>query len=249
MNVKLLLVLSLFVFQSGFSQTRTYLKGVVLYDNSLLQNVEVINKTSEKHVKTNENGEFLIAAKANDSLLFYSKNFYLKRIKISKELLEQNNLTILMIVKPEELEEVIVEKVEGISLKGSKSYEEEMINKYKTDKFDNTETPQAMRDGTFVNGLNFIAIGKKILQLISKDKENKKEAPEIALATLARKTCEPKFFTQTLKLKPEEIDLFLQFCDADPESKKLNDSSNVLSIMDFLTLKNKEFQKLKEDVK
>ncbi len=250
MKTKLLLVLFLFVFQFGFSQTREYLSGVVTYDNFLLQNVDVINKTSEKSTKTNDQGEFLIVAKENDSLLFYSKNFYLKRIKVSKVQLAQNNLTVLMIAKPEELEEIVVERVKDFSVRGSKAYEQEKIDKYNTDKFDNSETPQAMRDGTFVNGLNFVTIGKILIGLFTKDKETKKEAgPEIEFSILAKKTCDQKFFTEILKLNPEEIELFLQFCGADPKSKTLNNQTNVLTIMDFLTIKNKEFQKEKLDAK
>ena len=246
MKAKLLLAMFLFVFQFGFSQTREYLKGVVSYDDFLLENVEVINKNSQKSTKTNDKGEFLIVAKANDSLLFYSKNFYLKRIKVSKAQLEQNNLSVFMVVKPEELDEVVVEKVQAMSLRGSKAYEQEKIDKYKTDKFDNNEGYNAMREGTFVNGLNFAEIGKRLLGLLKKDKDSEKEdILEIEFATLAKNTCEKEFFAETLKLKPEEIDLFLQFCDLDPKAKELKENSNVLSMMDFLTAKNIEFQKIK----
>lgn len=249
MNIKLLLVLSLFVFQCGLSQTAKPLKGSVSYDGFLLQDVDVINKTSEKVVKTNEKGEFVIDAKVNDSLLFYRKNFYLKRIKISSLQLEKNNLNVSMLVKPEELEEVVVERVESMSLKGSKGYEQSKLDEYKTEKFDNKEGHDAMRDGTFVNGLNFVNIFKKISGLFAKEKDSQKEAvSEIEFATAAKKTCGKDFFTQNLKLKPEEIDLFLQFCNADPKSKMLDENTDVLSMMDFLIIKNKEFQKLKKEV-
>ncbi|MGQ7945573.1 hypothetical protein [Flavobacterium sp. WC2509] len=245
MKVKLLITLSLFVCQFGFSQAREYLGGVVSSDEFLLQNVDVINKTSEKSTRTNENGEFLIVAKENDSIFFYSKNFYLKKIKVSKAQLEQNKLNVLMIVKPEELDEVVVERVQSLSFRGSKAYEQEKIDEYKTKKFDNNEGYQAMRRGTFVNGLNFAEVGKRLLRLLKKDKETIKEAPETEFAILAKNTCDQKFFTDSLKLKPEEIDLFLQFCDLDSRSKKLKENNNVLSMMDFLSAKNIEFQKLK----
>lgn len=245
MNIKLLLAFFLFIFQFCFSQTAKPLKGSVSYDGFLLQDVDVINKTSEKVVKTNEKGEFVIDAKANDSLLFYRKNFHLKRVKISSLQLEKNNLNVLMLVKPEELDEVVVERVESMSLKGSKKYEQSKLDEYKTEKYDNVEGHQAMRDGTFVNGLNFISIFKKISGLFAKEKDSQKDSLlEIEFATAAKKTCDKEFFTKNLKLKPEEIDLFLQFCDTDPKSKILNENSDVLSMMDFLIIKNKEFQKL-----
>lgn len=250
MNLKFSVLLSLFVLQLSFSQTTKSLKGVVSYDGFLLQNIDVINKTSKDFAKTNDKGEFVIDAKASDSLFFYRKNFYLKRMKITQEELERNSLIVEMIIRPEELDEVVVERVEGISLKGSKTYEQDKINEYATQKFDNTEGHQAMRDGTFVNGLNFIAVAKIIAGLFIKEKEtNVKALPENGFSTLAKKICQQKFFTHNLKLETEEIDLFLQFCDADPKSKNVLEQSNVLKMMDFLTIKNTEFQKLKNEFK
>lgn len=246
MKVKLLIALSLIVCQFGFSQTEKLLKGVVSSENFLLYNVDVINKTSQKSTKTDDKGEFIIAVKPNDSLLFYIKDFNLKRLKVSSKQIELNNLQVEMFKKAEQLEEVVVEKKQNITLSKDKKYEQSKLDEYATEKFDNREGYQAMRRGTFVNGLNFITIGKKLLQLFSKEKEPEKETPpEIEFAVLAKNTCDQKFYLETLKLKPEEIDLFLQFCDLDPKSKKIMEHNNVLSMMDFLIAKNIEFQKLK----
>src|SRR6187431_1881775 len=111
MKIKLLFIFSLIACQFGFSQTEMLLKGVVSSDNFLLQNVDVINKTSLKSAKTNKKGEFVITVKANDSLLFYTKDYYLKRLKLSNEQIGQNNLQVVMIKKPEELEEVLVNQM------------------------------------------------------------------------------------------------------------------------------------------
>jgi hypothetical protein len=245
MKVKLLLAIFLLVNQFSFSQTEKLLKGVVSSDNFLLQNVDVINKTSQKSTKTNDKGEFLIAVTANDSLLFYSKDFNLKRLKVSPKQIELSNLQVIMFKKAEELDEVIVAKKQDLKLSKDKKYEQSKLDQYTTEKFDNREGYQAMRRGTFVNGLNFVTIGKKLLGLFSKEKEPEIESPpEIEFATLAKNSCDQKFFTDNLKLKPEQIELFLQFCEADPKSKTVTNDNNILSIMDFLSAKNIEFQKL-----
>lgn len=246
MKVKLLLAIFLLVHQFSFSQTEKLLKGVVSSDNFLLQNVDVINKTSQKSTTTNENGEFEIAVKPNDSLLFYIKDFNLKRLKVSPKQIELNNLQIEMLKNAEELEEVLVTKKQNLKLSKDKKYEQSKLDGYATEKFDNREGYQAMRNGTFVNGLNFVTIGKKLLDLFSKEKEPEKEALEIEFAVLAKNTCDQKFYLETLKLKPEQIELFLQFCEADPKSKTVAKDNNILSMMDFLTIKNKEFQKLQK---
>jgi hypothetical protein len=246
MNVKILLILIFLVCQFSFSQTEKLLKGVVSSDNFLLKNVDIINKTSKKSTTTNEKGEFVIEAKVNDSLLIYAKDYNLKRLKVSPKQIELNNLQIIMIKNIEELEEVVIAKKQNLKLSKDKKYEQSKRDEYATEKFDNREGYQKMRKGTFVNGLNFVTIRKKLKDLLAKEKEPEKEAlPEIEFETLAKNTCDQKFFTESLKLKPEEIDLFLQFCDTDPKSKKLIENSNVLSMMDFLTIKNIEFQKIK----
>lgn len=245
MKVKLLFFLFLLLHQFSFAQTEKLLKGVVSSENFLLLNVDVINKNSQKSTKTNDKGEFVIAVKANDSLLFYTKDYYLKRLKVSKEHIGQNNLQVVMIKKPEELDEVVVEKSHSIKLNIDKAYEQG-----KRDEIDVINSVESIKkrtvyEGTIDNGMNFIAIGKKILDLFIKEKEPEKEAsPEIEFLTLARSICEEKFYLETLKLKPEEIDLFLQFCETDPKSKTLIRHHNVLSMMDFLMAKNIEFQKL-----
>jgi len=248
MNVKLLLILSLFVFQLSFSQTEKFIKGTVSSEGFLLQNVDVINKTSKQATKTNENGEFTIAAKVNDSLLFYAKVYHLQRLKVTPEQAISNNLKIVMVKKAEELDEVVITTM---PINGSGGwYSAAAANEIAVQKSYDAANNRTVYDGTIDNGMNFVELGKKILRLFKKDKESTKEGlPGIEFATVAKKTCDQKFFIKTLKLKPEEIELFLQFCDIDPKSKKLKENANVLSMMDFLTIKNIEFQKLKQEVK
>jgi hypothetical protein len=235
MKVKLLLTVLLFVFQLSFSQTEKLLKGIISSSNYVLKNVNVINKTSEKSTTTNEKGEFVIAAKVNDSLLFYTKDYYLKRIKLSNEQIEQNNLQVEMIKKPEELEEVVVNQMKSIKLSKDKNHEQGKLDNIEVDKR-GAKIRTGVYDGSIENGMT------KIIRLFGPEKT----LPEIEFATVAKNTCDTIFFTKNLKLKPEEVGLFLQFCDADSRSKKLIGNLNILSMMDFLTIKNKEFQIQKE---
>lgn len=249
MKVKLLLVFSLLTFQFVFSQNEKLLKGIVSSENFLLSNVDVINKRSKQVSTTNVNGEFAIFVKANDSLIIYGKGYIFQRLKVKSEQIELNNLRIIMDRNPEELDSVLITRTNKIKLNLNTWREQSKRDEITAEKNPYTENKVVMvRGNTFVNGLNFWGIGKKVVELLSKKKESEKETSneiEIEFATLAKNTCEEKFFTDNLKLKPEEIELFLRFCDADPKSKKLNSQTNILEIMDFLTAKNIEFQKLK----
>jgi hypothetical protein len=250
MKVKLLFALCLLVCQFSFSQTENSLKGKVSFDNILLQNVDVINKTSKISTTTNEKGEFIITAKANDSLYFYAKEYYLQRLKLTSNQIVQNNLVVLMLKKPEELEEVVIRTVasSAITLRGDKKYEQGTTDEMTLAKA--ARKPKTgVYDGTIENGANIMRISEMILGLFIKEKEEvKKTVPKIEFIALAKNTCDQKFYLETLKLKPEQIELFLQFCEADPKSKALIKNHNVLSMMDFLSFKNIEFQRLKSQV-
>ncbi len=100
-------------------------------------------------------------------------------------------------------------------------------------------------DGSITNGPDLIKIGKLIIDLFKKDKtETKNKIPEIKFYELAKNKNYQEYYSKSLNLKPDEIELFLQFCDADPKSKIVAQNNNSLEMMDFLFAKNLEFKKL-----
>ena len=108
MKVKLLTTISLFSYQLSISQTEKLVHGKVISNNNPLNKVEVINKTAKTSTRTNDLGEFSILVRAKDSLLFFSKDYFFKRLKLTQEEIDQNNILVNMIIKPEELDEVVV---------------------------------------------------------------------------------------------------------------------------------------------
>lgn len=246
MRVKLLTIISFFSYQLSISQSEKLLHGKVLSQNSVLEGVEVINKTAKTSTTTNDLGEFLIPVNVKDSLLFYAKDYFFSRLRVSKENTETNNLAINMILKPEELREVVITKIKLEKVKIS----QQDINEIKLAKQSRPlQKYTGVYDGTITSGIDFIAIGKGIFNLLKKDEEPKNAIPKIDFKTLIAKTVPDTFFIKDLKLNPDEKELFLQFCDADPKSKTLLEHPNILGTMDFLTAKNEEFKKLKTEPK
>ncbi|CAN1570350.1 hypothetical protein MCETHM1_03162 [Flavobacteriaceae bacterium] len=249
MKVKLLLVFSLFTSQFSFSQNQELLQGKVINQNLPIKGVAIINFNTKAQTSTDKFGNFSIAAKKNDLLVFISKNYELKKLLVNEKLYDEKGLTVYLNLKPEELEEVVITKMSSLKLSGTKGYEQGKVDEITLDKAA-SKPRTGVYDGTIENGADINRIFGMVLGLFIKDKEPPKDkGPEIEFATLAKNTCNQKFYLETLKLKPEEIDLFLQFCDTDPKSKKLIENTNVLSMMDFLTIKKIEFKKLKEVVK
>ncbi|MDO8316619.1 MAG: hypothetical protein Q7T12_03770 [Flavobacterium sp.] len=231
-----------FVLQSGFSQTEKLIHGKVLYEQFPVEKVDVVNFISKKVSITNAAGEFSIVVKAGDELIFISKNHDIKKIVLNQKTIDKNNLITYLILKPEQLEEVVITKMPSIKLSTDKAYEQGKLDQYAVEKSARS-LKTGVYNGSIENGMDLMRIGGMILKLFIKEKEGVKETPQIEFKQLAKSSCDQKFYIKTLKLKPEEIPLFLQFCDADPQSKTLIDS-NVLSMMDFLSTKNVEFKKL-----
>lgn len=235
MKIKLLTIISFFTYQLSVSQTEKTLNGKVLSHNLALKNVEVINKTAKTSTRTNELGEFSILVRPKDSLLFFSKNYLFTRLKITAKEIETNNLIVNMILKPEELNEVVINKIEFDKVKiSADEVADILISKSAKDLFWNT----GVNDGSIREGLrvSFPLKGKQKKTIEVADDRFKK---------LVVATCPPDFFLKNLKIKPEEKELFIDFCEADPKSKTLLEHPNVLNVMDFLYVKNDEFKKLK----
>lgn len=247
MRVKLLTTISFFTYQLSISQTEKLLHGKVFSQNSVLKGVEVINKTAKTSTVTNDLGEFSISVNVKDSLLFFSKDYFFSRLRVSKENMETNNLVVNMILKPEELNEVVVLNKESKAVWLTKEDIKEIkLNAHKS----KVGIPIAgYKEAIMPLGTDFIYLGKQIYNLFKKEEETKTENPKFDFIQLIENTLKPDFFTKDLKLKPEEKELFIAFCDADPKSKLLLEHPNILATMDFLYAKNEEFKKLKTDVK
>lgn len=241
MHVKLLIVIFLIISPYTFSQTKKILTGKAISQNEALKDVEVINKTTKISTKTNVLGEFSISVAPEDSLIFFAKNYYFKRVKIAANDFD-NNFTVNMIVQPLELNEIIVSNNKITDVRLSK----EDIRSIKL----NSSRPRpglqiaGYKEMTIPNGIDFIRVGKQILELIKKEKPVVKKIPKANFVDYLNSTITADFFIKDLKLKPEEKALFIQFCEADPKSSEVVENNNILNTMDFLYYKNTEFKEL-----
>lgn len=236
-------IILLFVYQFGFSQTEKLIHGKVLHEQFPVEKVDVVNFSSKKIVITNAAGEFSIMVKSGDELIFISKDHDIKKIVLDEKTVYKNNLLISLILKPQELKEVVITKIPAIKLSTDKAYEQGKLDKLAVEKSARS-LKTGVYNGSIENGMDLMRIGGMILKLFIKEKEVVKETAQIEFKQLAKSSCDKKFYHQTLKLKPDQIELFLEFCDADPKSKIVAQSNNVLTVMDFLFAKNIEFKKL-----
>lgn len=231
----LFVILLLFQFQFSFSQTEKLLQGRVLSGDFPVEGVEIVNLVTEKTTKTNSNGRFSILIKADNMLVFVSEKYEYKRLFLDKEFLDKNNFTILLTRKPEQLEEVVITKISLPKIK----FDKNIASQLTIEKAAINRKPTGVYDGTIENGMGItIPLGS-----------GRKKIHQIEFKELVKKTNDEKYYLEILKLKPEELGLFIEFCDADPKSKTVLENVNSLSLMDFLLAKNIEFKKLPRLVK
>jgi hypothetical protein len=246
MKVKLLTTISFFTYQHGISQTEKLLHGKVISQKYFLKNVEVINKTAKTSTTTNEIGNFEILVNLKDSLIFFSKEYSFRRLEVTSENIATNNLLVEMILKPEELNEIIIsnnnlnpvritkDEIKEIKLNSSRPKEGLKIEGYK--------------EAIIPLGVDFIRLGKQIQNILKKEDKIKVEKTQIDFIEFVKTSLSPDFFIKDLRLKPDEKELFLHFCNADPKSKIFLEHPNVLALMDFLFVKNEEFNKLETEI-
>ena len=136
---KVILLIALMISALAVAQEtdRRLLRGKVLYRNSNVVNENVINATAEEATITDENGEFLIAVKAGDRLVFTAVNYQLKVVVITEDILKKNRLVVEVVEKVRELEEVVVspenqEKFLEMQNEDFKGYEYEIDRGTKT---------------------------------------------------------------------------------------------------------------------
>lgn len=99
-----------------FSQSQEkLLHGKVLADGDYVQGINVVNLVNEKSAITDADGEFHILAKEDDLLVLSAINFEYKRKIIASEDLKAEIITIQMVPKTNQLDEVVITEYANIN--------------------------------------------------------------------------------------------------------------------------------------
>lgn len=225
---------------------RKPLHGQVLNDSLQVSGGYVFNSSAKIKTFISPEGFFDVLAKANDTLLISSLGFKSKKI-----ILTDKNFTVpLMIVKLESftnnLKEVIVSKTRIPYLVSNQL----MIDKPYFDDEKSSLKNITMPIMGIENGFDFIKVGRMIGDMFRKKKTEKERGDYYEdFNEAAFKAVTADFFTQTLKLKKDEIGLFLIFCENDSRAQSFVKSENKFHLIDFLITKNQEFKRIATFVK
>lgn len=242
MKIKVLCTLFFLMLQFGYSQQ---INGKVVVDNYPVPNVEIVNATTKVIAVSDSQGEFSIAAKYNDEMLFISRNHETKKVVINPLLFINNVLVIDLVLKAEELREVKITTMPSVKISADGAWEQQKIDGYDIENNAVKPVVQGVYTGDIKNGPNFVRIAGMIASLFIKDKEPRQQEKEIvAFKSFADQNCKEEYYIKTLGLKAEHVELFKEFCAADPVSVTIVSANNKLRLMDFLLEKSIAFKKL-----
>ncbi|MFX0557358.1 hypothetical protein ACOCEA_11210 [Maribacter sp. CXY002] len=234
----------IFIFQLTFAMAqddgRVLLRGEVLYKNVSVANEYVINSTTEQATVTNKDGEFAIAVKVGDELVFTAVNYQYEMVKITPEILAKNRLVVAVNEKVTELDEVVVtpedqERYLQVKNEEFKEYEYEVDRGTEVENIALSRAERGMTDG-----INFANIFRAIFK--AKDTAAE-EGPKLLVSDVLRQVYDDQFFVVDLQIPQDKINTFLLYCDERMPTRSLLKKENEFQLIDNLVNLSKSFRK------
>lgn len=258
-KIQLLLIVMMPLF--AFAQVdRSLLKGRIVADSLQVENVTIKNTTANLLTITDAKGNFRLLVKEKDTLIFSAVNFHSSYLIVSHTHLTDDDLTIRLSVKINALDEIIVRpytltgnletdgkkiKVKTVDLNLAAA--DFLTPDVKYNPVDNALKNVMGTPGNAFNGVDFIQLGKGLARLFFKSKPKPLKIEYLTdkiFSDAVKEKFSQQFFFETLKLKPEQIDLFLVYCDdGSSESLALLNPKKEFELIDYLLKKSEEYLK------
>ncbi|MEZ4786529.1 MAG: hypothetical protein R2790_01260 [Flavobacterium haoranii] len=264
-------ILLLFFIQFSFSQEkeREVLVGKVVSDSLEVENITVLNLSSNIGSVSDFDGKFSIKARINDTLVFQGLSFVSKKYVLTESDFLINEFKVKLEGKLNELNEVVVtpNSLTGNLAEDSKKIKVYVPNlagidfsklSFPDDQYSKVANPLEKSGFSPLTGINF----NKILDLFDtaekREKRKKIRAENIANEKWLREVQSESFYdhlmkryshnfiVENLKIKKEDIVSFVAF--ADPGSHQLAEflkSENELKFVEYLVAKSSEFNRNK----
>ncbi|MEN2415467.1 hypothetical protein [Flavobacterium mesophilum] len=223
--------------------TRLSLHGQVVNSSLTIESGYVMNINANSRTFIGSGGLFDILARPKDTLVFTGMAFQSKKIVLTEKDCAEILFKVQLDLVNNQLKEVVVHKDLKVKTLGVGS--QSIVDmQFEDDKQSTAKNTAMYSDQTIKYGTDFVRIFKDVKKLLKKKEDVKEEEiSDIAFVAYAKDNFKPDFFTKTLGLKEDEIDLFLMYCSNDPESKRHVDPDQKFELIDFLINKNKEFKK------
>ena len=248
--------LFLFVFfaMNCFSQKKfALISGKIISSNNSVNNVNIVNLNTKLGTVSNDEGEFEMMVSLNDTLLFSSIEYEIKKIKITGNYLKYKRILVELMPSINELDEVFIE-----GLSGNLNYD---INKVPNDTIKKhtfilkpgdlkKQLPADTHGFLKAPNVNPFSMGGGGVGLPDK----RYEAEQRLKREIARKKQFPlkikkelglDFFTKVLHISEEKIDNFLACCEYRGIIAEYY-KNNLLEVIQILREESKSYHEIKE---
>jgi len=242
---------------------REILNGQIVGDSLAgIPNVNITNISTKKYVISDNQGYFTLYAREKDTLVFSNMAFESKRIVLTKANFNVHVMRVKLQSFINPLDEVVISPY---ALTGNLQTDDKNIKVITLEpvdvklalatKFeDDTESSPANKlmpgyvDTRYM--FDFIAVGKLLFGAASGPEPRAKEIVYVSkkiFAEAVRERFPESFFINTLQLEPDEIGLFLNYCENTPNIRVLLDPKKEFALIDLLIQKSKEYKLAKKD--
>ena len=246
MKTKIRILCLIFFCQLSFGQNenRKSLHGQFINESALVDNGYVFNLNSKTRTFISGQGFFDILAKAKDTLLVSSPSFKSKKIVIQDKDFSKPLFVVNLETQTTLLKEVIVKR--KAEIKPITGNSQGIVDLQFFDDAKSSPVNRTMpSDGSIENGMDFVRVFKMVSKLFKNDSAKKTDLnAKVDFSDVVFRGIDKYFFINTLKLKNEEIGLFLDYCENDPKSKSLLKQEDEFLLIDFLITKNEEFKRI-----
>ncbi|MCW2120257.1 hypothetical protein [Flavobacterium sp. 7A] len=249
MKIKLkigILFITVLCCQSIFAQAETdkMVKGQVRNQLVSVEDVIVFNTKHHAGTRVNAYGSFEILASVNDTLVFSSLVFKSKRMILTEKDFITPKIIVPLDIFTNELAEVVILAQKQVN-PVTGSTQRIVDAKYFDDALSSPKNTAMPSDQTIDKGMDFVRIYKGILKTMRNDNPGKQDFyKDTTFADYVISHVNYSFLANTLVLHDDQIKLFLVYCENDSKSRSLMNPALEFQLLDFLTLKNKEFKKI-----
>lgn len=217
-----LILLTISTFSLSAQQSRVLILGNINSEEKDLTSIHIINKTSNKGSISSKNGQFSIWVKNNDTIIFRGIQFESTEKIITKANIDNKSIQVELKTRTNILKEVIVKKPENMAMALNLPNAGKTPLKgvdLKLAYYSQKSTPMVIlemlvgKQGGIDDLYNIISGNRKKHRKLKKLIEDDKRLEHDKNVLLQiRKHYKDGFFTNTLKIKKEKIDDFIQYC-------------------------------------
>lgn len=229
---------------SGQMLTRKALHGRVVNDSTAIESGLVFNINSHTGSLINK-GLFSVLTKANDTLVVTSLGFKTEKIVVRVADFTSSYYKIKLHAVANELLNVVV-YAKHVPHPEFGSTQKIVDTQYYDDAQSSPNNVLMMPSGTGdPNAMDVIRVYNKIFKHLFKSNPEKTDfISDTSFTNVAMHSVSYSFFTDKLKIKDDQIGLFLMYCENDPKSKAYLDPKQQFEIMNYLISKYDTFKNI-----